>query len=492
MNYILSIDQSTSATKALLYDVGGNCLDRESTEHAQIYPQAGWVEHDLDEIWDSLLQVVRKLAGRHTDKLESLACISLTNQRETISIFEKASSRPLYNAVVWQCRRGSEICRELEEAGHGPLVTELTGLRLDTYFSASKLKWFVRENPELRAKLQNGEAVVGTIDTYLIHRLTAGRVFATDHTNASRTLLCDIGKLRWDERLCDLFEVPLNALPEIRESSAHYGETTFAGILPKAIPICGVMGDSQASLFAQRCYEPGRAKITFGTGSSVLLNIGDQLRFSKSGSVSTIAWVLRGQPTYSFEGIINFSAASITWLKAQLGLIQQSREAGELAAAVPDNGGVYLVPAFAGLSAPHWRPDARAAIVGLTAHSTRNHVVRAAEESIAYQLRDVLLMMNADAAVALQTIQADGGPTRDPFLMQFTADMLGIDLQVSDVPDCSALGAAMAGMLGTGLQGGLNDLAALSRKTTRFSPRMDAETVKRNAAGWEEAVKRVF
>ena len=413
MNYILTIDQSTSATKALLYDAQGHCLDRASREHRQIYPQPGWLEHDLEEIWGNLLEVVRELAGRHAEKLDSLACVSLTNQRETVAVFERGTSRPLEHAIVWQCRRGSGICRELEEAGHGRRVTELTGLRLDTYFSASKLKWLVRENADVRAKLQNGETVVGTIDTFLIHRLTGGRVFATDHTNAGRTLLYDIGRLRWDEGLCDLFDVPLRALPEVRASSAHYGETTFEGILPRAVPICGVMGDSQASLFAQRCYEPGMAKITFGTGSSVLLNIGQRLQLSKSGSVSTIAWVLDGHPTYCFEGIINSSAATIAWLKDQLGLIRQSRDAEGLAIEVSDNGGVYLVPAFAGLSAPHWRPDARAAIVGLTAHSTRNHVVRAAEESIAYQLRDVLVMMNEDAAVSLRTIQADGGPTRD-------------------------------------------------------------------------------
>lgn len=492
MKYILAIDQGTSATKALLYDAAGNCLDRESKEHTQIYPQPGWVEHDLEEIWNNALGVVQALLGRHPDKLTSLACISLTNQRETLCVFERGTGRPLRNAIVWQCRRGAEICRELEEAGHGPRVTELTGLRLDTYFSASKLKWLISQDAGLAAKLESGEALIGTIDTYLIHRLTGGRVFATDHTNACRTLLHDIGRHRWDEWLCGLFDVPMAALPEVRESSAKFGKTKFDGILSRPVPICGVMGDSQAALFAQQCYAPGSAKITFGTGSSVLLNIGDTLRFSDDGSVSTIAWVWQGRPTYSFEGIINCSAASIAWLKDQLGMLQSSAEAGELAAAVPDNGGVYMVPAFAGLSAPHWKPDARAAIVGLTAHSTRSHVVRAAEESIAYQLRDVLQMMNKDAGVPLRTIRADGGPTRDAFLMQFTADLLGIDLEVSAVPDCSALGAAMAGMLGTGLYSGLNELASLSRESSLYRPQMDAATVRRLVDGWQAAVRRVF
>jgi len=490
MNCILAIDQSTSATKALLYDAVGTCLDRESREHAQIYPQPGWVEHDLEEIWNNLRCVVRELISRHPDKV--ISSVSLTNQRETIGVFERGTGKPLGNAIVWQCRRGAEICRELDDAGHGTRVTKLTGLRLDTYFSASKLKWLIAQDVDLKLKLESGEALIGTIDAYLVYRLTKGEVFATDHTNASRTLLYDIGRLCWDEWLAGLFDVPTRALPEVRESSARFGETSFDGLLPNAVPICGVMGDSQASLFAQQCYAPGTAKITFGTGSSVLLNIGDTLRFSEGGSVSTIAWVWQGRPTFCFEGIINYSAASIAWLKDQMGLLQSSAEAGELAAAVPDNGGVYLVPAFAGLSAPHWKPDARAAIVGLSAHSTRNHVVRAAEESIAYQLRDVLQMMNTDAGVPLQTIRADGAPTRDTFLMQFTADLLGIELQVAAVPDCSALGAAMAGMLGLGLYASLEDLAKLSRESKSYSPQMDADTVQKHVAGWQAAVPRVF
>jgi glycerol kinase len=492
MNYILAIDQSTSATKAVLFDGDGRFVDRSSLEHRQIYPQPGWVEHDLSEIWNNTLAVARDLAARHHSKFNDLACVSLANQRETVSLFERGTGRPLFNAIVWQCRRGEAICRDLEAAGCGPEVTRLTGLRLDTYFSASKLKWLAREHPELTIKMAKGEALIGTIDTYLIYRLTNGRVFATDHTNASRTLLFDIRALRWDRWLCELFDVPTDALPEVRESAAQFGETTLDGLLARPVPICGVAGDSQASLFAQQCYEPGTAKVTFGTGSSVLLNIGETLRFSDSGSVSTIAWVHQGRPAYSFEGIINFSAASIAWLKNQLGLIQSSSEAGELAAAVPDNGGVYLVPAFAGLSAPHWKPEARAAIIGLTAHSTRQHVVRAAEESIAYQIRDVLRMMNSDSKIPLRSIRADGGPTRDRFLMQFTADMLGIELEVSDLPECSALGAAMSGMLGMNLRGSLDDLSTLERSCLRYEPRMCSETVSRNAAGWAAAVNRVL
>ncbi len=492
MKYILSIDQSTSATKVLLFDMSGQCLDRESKEHEQIYLQPGWVEHDLDKIWSNLLTVVKTLVSRHVEKIKSFSHVSITNQRETIGAFERKSGKPIGNAIVWQCRRGSEICRELEESGCGSRVSELTGLRLDTYFSASKLKWIQENETDLSAKLSSGEAVVGTVDTYLIHRLTNGQVFATDHTNASRTLLYDIGRLRWDEWLCELFKVPIIALPEVRESSAYFGETTFDGLLSSALPICGVMGDSQASLFAHQCYSPGSTKITFGTGSSALLNIGNSLRFSKTGSVSTIAWVWKGQPTYSFEGIINFSAASISWLKDQLGLLKSSSEASELAMAVPDNGGVYMVPAFAGLSAPHWKPNARAAIVGLTAHSTRNHIVRAAEESIAYQLSDILEMMNQEAGVEVKHICADGGPTRDSFLMQFTADIIGSELQVATQPDLSALGAAMSGMLGRGHYNNLEDLAALKQESKIYHPGMDKEAVRPLIQAWKTAVRRVF
>ena len=492
MNLILALDQSTSATKALLYDANGRLLDKTSRDHRQIYPQPGWVEHDAEEIWLNTLAALGELVARHADRIVEAVCLSLTNQRETIVVFDRATGRPLYNALVWQCRRGDPICRELSEAGHGQRVTQLTGLRLDTYFSASKLKWLIGNQPGLRERLAGGDALIGTIDTYLIYRLTGGRVFATDHTNASRTLLYDINRLCWDQWLCEIFDVPPAALPEVRESSARFGETDLGGRLPKPLPICGVMGDSQASLFAQRCYQPGMAKVTFGTGSSVLLNIGDVLRRSDNGAVSAVAWVYDGRPTYCFEGLINYSAATVAWLKQQLGLIADAREAETLAAAVPDNGGVYLVPAFAGLSAPYWNAEARAAIVGMTAHSNENHIVRAAEESIAYQLRDILEMMKADAGVPLQCVHADGGPTADRFLMQFTADIAGLELRVADIPDCSPLGATMAGMLGCGVCKSLDELAALPRETASYRPVMPAEQAATYYAGWQAAVKRVL
>ncbi len=489
---LLALDQSTSATKAVLFDTSGKVLDKASRDHKQIYPQPGWVEHDAEEIWQNALAVIREVADRNHSQLAELACLSITNQRETILIFDRKTGKPLHHAIVWQDRRGDPICHALREQGCDRPVREKTGLRIDTYFSASKLNWLTHDNPDLAAKLTTGAAVVGTIDTYLIHRLTGGKVFATDSTNASRTLLFDSGKLRWDEELCAFFDVPIRALPEVHESAAHFGDTDANGLLPKRVPIIGVMGDSQASLFAQRCYQPGMAKATFGTGTSVLLNIGDEMRVSEKGAVTALAWVWQGKPTYAFEGIINFSAATIEWLKNQLGLIQSAAEVEQLATSVPDNGGVYLVPAFAGLSAPYWSPDARAAIVGMTAHTKKEHIVRAALESIACQIRDVLDMMRNDSGIQVGRLHADGGPTRNSFLMQFTADITGVELHVSEVAESSAWGAAMSGLLGLGLCRSPGDLVSLPRETRVFRRSMDPETVGRIYAGWKQSVKRVL
>jgi glycerol kinase len=492
MSLILAIDQSTSATKAVLFDASGKVLDKVAREHRQIYPRPGWVEHDPEEIWQNVLVVISEITKRNSRKIARLAGLSITNQRETVLVFDRKTGKPLHNAIVWQCRRGDVICRKLRAQGHDDFVRQKTGLKIDTYFSASKLKWLIAEKTEIAAKLKNGDAVIGTIDAYLIYRLTGGKVFATDFTNASRTLLFDIGELCWDTQLCKLFNVPVRALPEVRESSAQFGETDASGILPKQIPIVGVMGDSQASLFAQKCFTPGMVKATFGTGTSVLLNIGKKFKPSKRGAVTALAWVWQGQPVYAFEGIINFSAATIEWLKNQLGLIQSSAEAEKLATGVADNGGVYFVPAFAGLSAPHWNPEARAAILGMTAHTKKEHIVRAAEEAIAYQIRDVLDMMRGDARIKLKMLHADGGPTRDTFLMQFTADITGVALEVSEVAESSVWGAAMNGLLGLGIYKSPDELAKVPRPKKTFRPGMPPALVGKYCDGWKRAVKRVL
>lgn len=492
MSLILAIDQSTSATKAILFDAAGRVLDKASRPHRQIYPQPGWVEHDAEEIWQNVLAVARTVLKRNPKRLSQLAGLSITNQRETIVVFDRRTGRPLHRALVWLDRRTDAICKKLREQGREQYVRQKTGLKIDAYFSGSKLSWLIENQPGLAAKLERGDAVVGTMDAYLIHRLTQGRVFATDFTNASRTLLFDIRQLCWDGPLCQWFRTPSSALPEVRESAAQFGATTLNGLLPREIPIAGVMGDSQASLFAHGCHRPGMAKMTFGTGTSVLLNIGGRPGSSAHGSVTALAWVRQGKPTYALEGIINFSAATIEWLKNQLGLIRDAGEAAELAARVPDNGGVYLVPAFSGLSAPHWAPAARAAILGMTAFTRKEHLVRAAEESIAYQIRDVLDAMRADAKIKLRDIHADGGPTRDRFLMQFTADITRMNLKIADVAESSAWGAAMNGFLGLGICRSLDDLTRLDWPAANFEPRMKTARAKQLHEGWCAAVKRVL
>jgi glycerol kinase len=492
MSLILAIDQSTSATKVMLFDESGTIVDKTSRKHRQIYPQPGWVEHDAEEIWQNLLTATEELCERNRDALAEVVGVSIAIQRETFVVFDKQSGTPLHNAIVWQCRRGDALCRKLVAEGHEPMVQANTGLKLDSYFPASKIDWLLRETSDLAAKLRSGEAVVSTIDAYLVSRLTAGKEFATDHTNASRTLLYDVHKLAWDESLCNLFGVPLQALPTVRDCAADYGQTDVGGALPKVVPICGVMGDSQASLFAQRCFQPGSGKATFGTGTSVLINIGHHASVKCAGSVLALAWVLDGKPTYALEGIINYSSATIAWLRDQLELLTDAAECETLAREVEDNGGVYLVPAFAGLSAPNWNPDARAAIVGMTGHTTKAHIVRAALESISYQIRDVVDMISAEANIMPQAMFADGGPTQNELLMQLTADMTQLEWCVSDIAESSALGAAFAGMLQLDLHDSVAALTSLPRSERRFAPQMSLDDANAQQAGWRRAVKRVL
>lgn len=485
MSLILALDQSTSATKAVLFDARGKVLDKSAFEHRQIYPQPGWVEHDADEIWFQTLAAIRDVAKRNPHRLSKLAGLSLTNQRETIVVFDRQTGHPLHNALVWQDRRGDPVCQKLVRQGHEDLVRRRTGLKIDTYFSASKLRWLIENKPALAAKLKNGRAIIGTMDAYLIHRLTAAKIFATDFTNASRTLLFDIGRLRWDAQLCKLFKVPMSALPEVQESAAHFGETDAGGILPQRIPIIGVMGDSQASLFAQRCYQPGTAKATFGTGTSVLLNVGRRLRVSRRGAVTALAWVWRGQPTYAFEGLINFSAATIAWLKNQLGLISDAAEIEKLAASIKDNGGVYLVPAFAGLGAPQWNAEARGTIIGLTRDSRLEHIVRAGLEAVAYQTADLLDALRADGAPKIESLLIDGGLTANAWAMQFLADICDVEVARPKFQEVTALGAARLAASGAGL---IALDSATAPTSARWTPRMSAAEREMLRSGWRGAV----
>jgi glycerol kinase len=490
--FIIALDQSTSATKALLFDASGQLVDKTSVEHQQHYPQPGWVEHDAEEIYQNTLEACRQLLQKNRAVAHEILCLSITNQRETVVVFERGSGRPLHHAIVWQCRRGSALCEELVRAGYDEFARTKTGLRIDTYFPASKLTWLFDHFPQIHEKLEGGEALLGTMDTYLIYRLTQGQVFATDYTNASRTLLYDIGKLRWDEELCKLFKVPFHALPAVGKSSATFGTTVLGGVLDHPLPICGVMGDSQAALFAERCFRPGNAKVTLGTGSSVLLNIGEVFQLPTQGMVSTIGWINEVSIAYAFEGIINYTGAAIAWLKDQLGLMERVEDTAGMAAAVPDSGGVYLIPAFVGLSAPYWAPNARGAIVGLSPSTDKRHVVRAALESIAYQIKDVLIEMVAGAALPLNVVSADGGMVNNRFLLQQIADITQLNVRASTLPELSALGAVLSGALGMGLFGSLEDLERLPHGYIEYTPAMEPAVSEKCYKGWKAAVQRVL
>jgi len=490
--FILALDQSTSATKALLFDSNGQLVDKTSVEHQQHYPQPGWVEHDAEEIYQNSIKACRRLLQKNHPIEQEILCLSITNQRETVAVFEKASGRPLHHAIVWQCRRGSALCEELVRAGYDELARTKTGLRIDTYFPASKLTWLFDHFPSIHEKLVAGEALLGTIDTYLIYRLTQGQVFASDYTNASRTLLYDIGKLRWDGELCRLFKVPFQSLATVKKCSATFGATTLGGVLDHPIPICGVMGDSQAALFAERCFRPGNAKVTLGTGSSVLLNIGEVFQLPIKGIVSTIGWINEASTAYAFEGIINYTGAVIAWLKDQLGLIDRVEDTAGIAASVPDSGGVYLIPAFVGLSAPYWEPNARGAIVGLSPSTDKRHIVRAALESIAYQIKDVLVEMMTEAAIPLNVVYADGGMVSNRFLLQQIADFTQLSVRASTLPELSALGAVLSGALGMGLFGSLEELERLPHGYNEYRPSMEPAVSQKCYEGWKAAVRRVL
>lgn len=491
MSYLLAFDQSTSGTKALLFDYHAQLIDSQSLPHRQIYPQPGWVEHDAEEIWQNLCQAAKVLLERRHDLAAAVRGISITNQRETIVVFDRATGQPLCPAIVWQCRRSDAICGELIEGGHEQLIADKTGLKIDAYFSATKIAWLKRERPEIASRIDRGDALVGTVDTYLVYRLTGGQVFATDHTNASRTLLFNLRERCWDRQLGELFEMPVDRLAEVRESFAHFGNTDLGGLLPERVPIGGIMGDSQASLFAQCCFEPGQTKATFGTGTSVMMNVGDQCPRPADGMVAALAWVRGGTPTYAVEGLINYSAATLSWLKNQLGLIAAEADCERLATAVDNCEGVYLVPAFSGMGAPYWRPEARAAIVGMTAFTRKEHVVRAALESIAYQINDVLQAMSR-TGVAPRRIHADGGATQNALLMQMVADLTRLEIVATVAPDNSARGVAMGGLLGLGVIDSLEQLRELACASVAYLPKLAPTIAESRIAGWHAAVQRVF
>ncbi|MBN1996940.1 glycerol kinase GlpK [candidate division KSB1 bacterium] len=491
MLYILSIDQSTSATKAILFDKRAKVKSRIDLPHRQFYPKETWVEHDPLEIYNNTVELIGRITQENNINSEALVCISISNQRETIVAWDKRTGQPIGNAVVWQCMRGEGKCNQLKQAGFGDEFRNKTGLIIDPYFSASGLSWLLKNYLITNKGANYDNILAGTIDSWLIWKLTNGKVHATDFSNACRTLLFNIHTLSWDKELCAHFDIPLVVLPEVKQSDQMYGETDARGALGARIPICGVMGDSHAALFAQACTQKGLAKVTYGTGSSVMMNIGDRPLAAPEGLVTSIGYSIGGNLAYVFEGNIHSTGATIKWLVDELRLIVKSSESEKVATTVDSTEGVYFVPAFSGLGAPYWDNMARACISGIHSGTRKAHIVRAGLESIAYQVKDLLDLMTKKAGISLLEIRVDGGPTNNDFLMQFQSDMLDSKVAVSDVEEASALGAAFAGGLGTGFWQHFDELSNLVTTKKSFKPKMPDEVRKKLYDGWLKALEKV-
>ena len=486
--YVLALDQGTSSSRAVLFDEEGAPVATEQREFPQIYPKAGWVEHDPEAIWASQLQAAQDVLKTSGVGAAQVVAVGITNQRETTIVWERATGRPVANAIVWQCRRTAEQCEELRRQGLEPLVRERTGLLLDAYFSATKLRWLLDNVPELQRRAEAGELAFGTVDSWLIFRLTGGRVHATDATNASRTMLFNLREGRWDEELLRRFDIPESMLPEVVDSSGVLAECD-PSLLGAALPIAGVAGDQQAALFGQTCFQQGEAKNTYGTGSFLLLHTGETPPPANK-LLATVASRLDGRLRYALEGSIFVTGAAVQWLRDGLRLFDDVADVEALAASVDSSEGVYVVPAFVGLGAPHWDPYARGAILGITQGTTRAHIARATLEAIAFQTRDVLEAMEDETDIHLSSLRADGGASRNDLLMQIQADLLGRPLVRSAIPETTALGAAYLAGLGTGLWSGLDDLSKRWRSDRTFEPRLSADQRDEQHAGWQRAVER--
>ena len=490
MAYILSIDQGTTGTTAVLWNEKSEALAGNNCEHRQYYPRPGWVEHDPDEIWNCTLEAVEATLTEAGIKAADLKALGITNQRETIVFWDRFSGKALGNAIVWQCRRTADLCRQLKDEGLEEMVRSKTGLLLDPYFSGTKLRWAMENMAAVREAAAEGRLACGTVDSYLLYRLTGGAVHATDYSNASRTLLYNIHDLKWDEELLELFRVPAGSLPEVMPSSGLFGHTAPAEFFGARIPIGGIAGDQQAALFGQACYSPGMIKNTYGTGSFLLINTGSKAPRSGKGLLTTIAWGIDNRVDYALEGSIFITGAAVQWLRDGLGILKSSSETEALALEVEDNGGVYMVPAFAGLGAPDWDPYARGLIIGITGGTKAAHLARAVIEAMAYQTRDVLEVMREESGLALKELRVDGGASVMDLLLQFQADLTGTVVRRAANSDTTALGAAYLAGLAAGVWNGTEELAQVWRESALFKPAMDER--KRNSLyhGWREAVKR--
>ena len=485
--YVLALDQGTTSSRAILFDREGRAYATASQEFKQYYPQPGWVEHDATEIWQSQLKVAERVLAEAQAAPANLAAVGITNQRETVVLWDRATGEPLHRAIVWQCRRTAALCDRIRAEGFDRTLREKTGLVTDAYFSGTKIAWLLENVPGARARAQRGELACGTIDTWLIWQLTRGRVHATDVSNASRTLLFNLRTLAWDREILDYFAIPASLLPEVKSSSAVYGETPLFGA---PVPITGVAGDQQASLFGQQCWARGMVKNTYGTGCFLLMNTGEEIPRSGSGLLGTVAWRRAGHTTYALEGSVFIAGAAIQWLRDEMKLLRDAAESEALARAVPDTHGVYFVPAFVGLGAPHWDAYARGTITGITRGANRHHLVRAALESIAYQTRGVVDAMAHDSGVRPETLRVDGGAARNDFLCQFQADILGIPVERPATTESTALGAAYLAGLATGFWKDEQELAAQLKLGRRFEPAMDLSRREDLYEGWQRAVER--
>ncbi len=486
--YILSLDQGTTSSRAILFDKKTNIVGVEQQEFTQYYPKPGWVEHDASEIWQSQLRVAQNLLINNKVKVSDIAAIGITNQRETTVIWNKITGEPIHNAIVWQDRRTSGICDKLKSDGFENHVKKATGLVIDAYFSGTKIKWLLENVEGAREEAEKGNLLFGTIDAWLIWKLTGGKVHITDYSNASRTMLFDIQKLDWDEKMMKALDIPMSILPEVRSSSEVYGHT-LPVLFGAALPISGVAGDQQAALFGQACHSSGMAKNTYGTGCFMLMNTGAKPVTSKSGLLTTIAWGLNGEVTYALEGSVFIAGAAIQWLRDGLKMIDEAKDSEYFASKVEDTDGVYIVPAFAGLGAPYWDMYARGAIFGLTRGTTNSHLIRAALESMAYQTKDVLAAMELDSKLSLKTLRVDGGACANNLLMQFQADMLGAKVERPEIIETTALGAAYLAGLGVGFWE-ISEIEKVWQLNQSFIPCMEEETRKRKYLGWQKAVKR--
>ncbi len=489
--FVLALDQGTTSSRALVFDRAGNARGAAQSEFPQILPAPGVVEHDPEAIWSSQLACAREAIARAGLRPEQIAALGLTNQRETTVLWERSTGRPIANAIVWQSRISAEICTRLKAEGHEALFRAKTGLLLDPYFSGTKIKYLLDRHEGLRARAARGEVLFGTVDTWLIWRLTGGRVHATDPSNASRTLLFNIHTLDWDDELLHVLDVPRAMLPEVKSSSGQFGQTS-PDLFGAAIPITAVAGDQQAATFGQACFQPGDVKNTYGTGCFMLMNTGFQPVPSQNNLITTVGWQLGDQVTYCLEGSVFIAGAVVQWLRDGLGLIRSSAEVEPLAASVPDSGGVVFVPALVGLGAPHWDPYARGTILGITRGTTAAHIARAAVESMAYQTRDLLEAMRKDALTELGVLKVDGGASVNDTLMQFQADVLGVRVERPSVAETTALGAAYLAGLAVGYWNDLDDVAGHWVLQRRFEPRWDKDYREQVYRRWEKAVGRAL